>query len=760
MSDTIYTKSVAYHNAKPYGKIAIQITKPMSDQLDLSLAYSPGVARPCELIHENPLEAYNLTSKGNLVAVISNGTAVLGLGNIGALASKPVMEGKAALFKKFSGVDSIDIEIDETDPDKLIEIIASLEPSFGGINLEDIKAPECFYIEEKLKERMNIPVFHDDQHGTAIVVAAGIVNSLKLVDKKIDNVRIVFNGAGSAAIACAKLLLTMGVREKNLLMCDREGVIHSDRTFDEGDVKRQFMTTGPERTLQDALTKADVFIGLSAAKAMSADMAEVMGAKPIIFALANPEPEIHPDIVSKVRPDAIMATGRSDFPNQVNNAICFPYLFRGALDVNATAINEEMKIACVHALAKIAQSESTDIVANAYGGVHHTFGPEYIIPKPFDKRLHTTLPLAVAKAAMDSGVARRPIEDFKSYAKDLEEFAYTSSQVMRPIFEMIDENHENLPRIAFAEGEEIRVLQAVQDLVDKKACRPILIGRPDIIQQRIEKISLRLVQDRDFDVVDPAQDARFDQYWQAYHDLMERSGVTASVAKNTLRTNFTVIAAMMVKLQDADGMVCGSIGQYHAHSMDIQSILGLKKDVHHSSTLSVLSMDTGPLFIADPLVPEAPTIEHMLEMTSLAIDCVKRFQIDPKVAFVSRSNFGTLSHASALVMREAAQQAKLRHPDIQIDGEMHADVALTPHLRQAMMPHSTLEGMANVLIMPSIDAAHISYTMIKALTQKNSIGPILLGVDAPVHIASHTVSVRGLVNLSMLAIAEVSALNK
>lgn len=759
MSD-IYTQSVAYHKRKPYGKIAIQLTKPMSDQFDLSLAYSPGVARPCELIHENPLEAYNLTSKGNLVAVISNGTAVLGLGNIGALASKPVMEGKAALFKKFAGIDSIDIEIDETDPDKLIDIIASLGPSFGGINLEDIKAPECFYIEEKLKERMDIPVFHDDQHGTAIVVGAGIINALKLVDKKIEDVRIVFNGAGSAAIACAKLLLVLGATPKNVLMCDREGVIHSDRTFDEADVKRQFLTDGPERTLKDALTKADVFIGLSAAKSMSADMAEVMNDKPIIFALANPEPEIHPDIVSKVRPDAIMATGRSDFPNQVNNAVCFPYLFRGALDVNATAINEEMKIACVHALAAIAQAESTDIVANAYGGVHHTFGPEYIIPKPFDKRLHMVLPLAVAKAAMDSGVARRPIEDFKSYAKDLEEFAYTSSQVMRPILEMIEENHQHPPRIAFAEGEEIRVLQAVQDLVDKKACRPILIGRPDIIQQRIEKLSLRLVQDHDFDVVNPAQDARFDQYWQAYHDLMERSGVTASVAKNTLRTNFTVIAAMMVKLKDADGMVCGSIGQYDSHKTDVENILGFKKGVHHCTALNVLSMDTGPLFIADPLTSEPLTIEHMLEMTSLAIDCVKRFNIEPKVAFVSRSNFGTRNHESALIMREAAQQAKARHPDIQIDGEMHADVALTPHLRQATMPHSTLEGMANVLIMPSIDAAHISYTMIKALTQKNSIGPILLGVDAPVHIASHTVSVRGLVNLSMLVIAEISAINK
>ncbi|MDP2193032.1 MAG: phosphate acyltransferase, partial [Alphaproteobacteria bacterium] len=530
-------------------------------------------------------------------------------------------------------------------------------------------------------------------------------------------------------------------------------------TFADTDIKKQFIHDGPENTLADALVNADVFIGLSAAKAVSAEMIGGMKSNPIIFALANPEPEIHPDIVSQVRPDAIMATGRSDFPNQINNAICFPYLFRGALDVRATAINEAMKIAAVHAIAKIAQSEATDIVANAYGGKHHIFGIDYIIPKPFDKRLYTELPIAVAKAAMESGVARQPITDFKKYAKDLEDFAHDSSQVMRPLMEMI-EDHESAPaRIAFAEGEEIRILQAVQEMVDKKACKPILIGRPEVILQRIQNISLRLKEGRDFTIVNPEHDPRYDQYWAAYHGIMERSGVTVAAAKNTLRTNFTVIAAMMIVLHDADAMICGSIGQYQFHKEHIQQVLGLKPSISQYCALNVLSMESGPLFIADPLAATPPTVQTMLDMTGLAISCVRDFQIEPRVAFVSRSNFGSVNHESALMMRSVVEQAKLKYPDIEIDGEMHADVALLPHLREKSMPHSTLKGAANLLIMPNIDAAHISYSLLKTLTQANTIGPILLGVNASAHIATQTASVRDIVNISMLAAAQVKVKN-
>ncbi|CAO4838319.1 MAG: NADP-dependent malic enzyme [Holosporales bacterium] len=750
----IYKRSLDYHQKKPYGKLCIAATKPLMDQADLSLAYSPGVAGPCEVIAKDPDQADYLTSKGNLIAVISNGTAVLGLGNIGALAAKPVMEGKAVLFKKFANIDAFDIEINETDPDKLIEIIAALEPTFGGINLEDIKSPECFYIESELKKRLKIPVIHDDQHGTAIVVAAGLENALSLANKKIEDITLVCNGAGAAAIACVNLLCVLGLKKENVYMLDRQGVISRLREASLDDVKKNYMQDTPFTTLAEVMKNADVFLGLSSAGVVSKEMVASMAPNPIIFALANPEPEISPDLVRQVRQDAIIATGRSDFSNQVNNALCYPYLFRGALDVGATTINEQMKVACVRAIAKLARATVTDIVTNAYGGVQHTFGPDYIIPKPFDKRLYVDVSLAVAIAAMETGVARRPIADFKAYEQELESFIYQSFEVMRPVFNSVRHNkgHKKGPiRLAFSEGEEPRILQACQQLRDEKIAFPILIGRPDIIERRIQSLSLPLQRDVDYEVVDPGQDERFYDYWTHFHKLTGRDGISVSIAKNLLRTNTTIIAGMMVKRGDADGMICGTIGRYHDHLSYIEKILDCKEGVRRCSSVSAILMDTGPLFITDPFVIKDPDQDDLVEMTCLSIETMLKFSLTPKVAFVSHSNFGTCPTPDAIKMRNACRIVQSLYPHLQIDGEMQAEAAILPHIRSQAVSESVLTDTANLLVMPNIDAANITYTLLKALDKKLGLGPILLGLSDIAYIASHTISVRGIVNLASLA---------
>lgn len=755
---SIYNRSLDYHQKKPYGKLCIAATKPLMDQIDLSLAYSPGVAGPCELIAKDPDQADYLTSKGNLIAVISNGTAVLGLGHIGALASKPVMEGKAVLFKKFANIDAFDIEINETDPDKLIDIIAALEPTFGGINLEDIKAPECFYIENALKKRLKIPVIHDDQHGTAIVVAAGLENALFLSNKKIEDIRLVCNGAGAAAIACVNLLCLLGLKKENIYMLDRCGVISRSREATLDDLKKIYMQDTPHTTLAEVMKDADVFLGLSSGGVVTKEMVASMAPNPIIFALANPEPEISPDDVKSVRSDAIIATGRSDFVNQVNNALCYPYLFRGALDVGATTINETMKIACVHAIAKLARATVTDIVTNAYGGVDHTFGPDYIIPKPFDTRLYVDVSLAVAKAAMETGVARRPIADFKIYEQELESFIYQSFEVMRPVFNSVRHNtgHDKGPvRLAFSEGEEPRILQACQQLRDEKIAFPILIGRPDVIEHRIQSLSLNLKPDIDYIIVDPSHDERFYDYWTHFHTLTGRDGISVPIAKNLIRTNTTVIASMMVKRGDADGMICGAIGRYQDHLSYIEKILDCQEGVRRCSSVSAILMDTGPLFITDPFVIKDPNQDDLIEMTRLSIETMLKFSLIPKVAFVSHSNFGTSSTPEALKMRHACGVVQTLYPHLQIDGEMQAEAAILPYIRSQAVFESSLKEAANLLVMPNIDAANITYTLLKALDKKLGLGPILLGLSDVVYIASHTTSVRGLVNLASLATLDV-----
>ncbi|MBP9753050.1 MAG: NADP-dependent malic enzyme, partial [Proteobacteria bacterium] len=709
MTDSIYKRSLDYHKQKPYGKLSIQATKSLDDQRDLSLAYSPGVAAPCEEIVKDPNQAAYLTSKGNLIAVISNGTAVLGLGNIGALASKPVMEGKAVLFKKFSGIDAFDIEINETDPDKLIDIIASLEPTFGGINLEDIKAPECFYIEQELKKRLKIPIIHDDQHGTAIVVAAALENALILKNKKLCDVKLVCNGAGAAAIACVDLLCLMGLKRENVLMLDRKGVLTEKRKAELDFVKQKYMVDTNCQTLEDAMRGGDVFLGLSSANVVSKEMVLSMAKDPIIFALANPEPEIHPSLIEEVRDDAIIATGRSDFSNQVNNALCYPYLFRGALDVGATCINENMKIACVHAIAKIARSTVTDVVSRAYGGKDHSFGKDYIIPKPFDKRLFVDVSMAVAKAAMDSGVATRPISDFKKYNQELEEFVYRSFQVMRPIFEEVrgSKNDQKLKRLAFAEGEETRVLQAAQQLVDEQICHPILIGRPDIIEQRIKALHLSLKEGVDYTLIDPAFDERFNAYWTYYHTLVGRKGISPAIAKTIVRTNTTVIASLLVKLGDADGMICGTVGAYVNHFQWIRPIIGIKEGIKKCSTLCVMILEKETLFITDPYLIPYPTVEELIEMVDLSIETMSSFNIEPKIALLSGSNFGSNKREDSVRMKQATKILQEKYQSLQIDGEMQADSALLPHIRDRWLPDSKLIHSANLLVMPNIDAANI-----------------------------------------------------
>jgi len=748
MKDTLREAALEYHRIPRPGKIALVPTKPMATQRDLALAYSPGVAVPCEEIEKDPLKAYDYTSRGNVVAVISNGTAVLGLGDIGALASKPVMEGKAVLFKKFADIDSIDIEINEKDPAKLIEIIASLEPSFGGINLEDIKSPECFEVERRLRERMKIPVFHDDQHGTAIIVGAAITNWLHLTGRKWNEVKLVASGAGASAIACLTMLHQLGLPKENIIACDRNGVIYKGRNEGMDPEKEKFANDTKARTLPEALVGANIFLGLSAAGALKQDMVKGMAAAPLIMALANPTPEIMPDEALAVKPDAIICTGRSDFTNQVNNVLCFPFIFRGALDVGATAINEDMKMACVKAIAALARMEVTPEVAAIYSNETLEFGPAYLIPKPFDPRLMVELPIAVAKVAMETGVATRPIRDWDSYRAKLTQHFYRTEGVMRPLFAKAK---TDVKRIVYCEGEEERTIQAVQAVLDEKMAKPILVGRRQVVETRIKRLRLRMELDKDVELVDPESDPRYKDYWQTYYEMMARSGVTPSYARNVVRTNNTVIGALMVHKNQADGLVCGTIEPYKNHLKAIVRIIGLRPGVETAAAMPCLIHPTrGPIFICDTHVNPDPSIAQISEMTLLAAEEIRRFGITPKVALISHSNYGSHDDESAFKMRAAYLDLKMRAPDLEVDGEMHADSALSEEIRHQTMPHSTLKGSANLLIMPNADAANITYNSIKVLADCIPIGPILLGVSQNAHILTNAATTRGIVNITAL----------
>lgn len=751
MSTDIYNQSLDYHRKKPYGKLAVVATKAMDTREDLMLAYSPGVAEPCRVIEQNPQEASHLTARGNLVAVITNGTAVLGLGDIGPLAAKPVMEGKAVLFKKFAGIDSFDIEINQKDPDRFIETVAALEPTFGGINLEDIKSPECFYIERELASRLNIPVFHDDQHGTAIIVCAALLNALTLVQKDISTLKIVCNGAGAAAIACLNLMCAIGATRENIVMLDRTGVVRADRAgLDE--FKAAYATTRDLNTLDEAMVDADMFVGLSVAGVVTPAMVASMAAKPLIFALANPEPEITPAQVKTVREDAICATGRSDYPNQVNNVLCFPFLFRGALDVGATHINLPMKIAAIQAIARIARAESSDIVSTAYGGEIHQFGPDYIIPKPFDPRLFVDVSRDVARAAMDSGVATRPFESEDAYTAQLEDFIYRSSSVMRTVFKQAKTPTPKPLRLVFSEGESRRVLQTTQMLVDEKMCQPVLIGRPDVIQMRMERLGLRFTLGQDVDVVDPNADERYQLYWHTYYKLAQRKGVTPEVAKLHVRTRPTIIGGLMLNLGDADALLCGTVGRYHKHFEYLLNVLG--QPAERCATLSALVAGGAPLFMADTQLNANPSVEELARIVRLCAAQVRRFGIEPKVALVSHSNFGSSSLDSAVKMRAVLEKLLEEGVDFEVEGEMHADAAISPKVRERIFPDARLTGSANVLIAPTVESANIAFNLAKVLGGHLAIGPMLLGLGSVAHIVTPSVSTRGLFNMAALAIAE------
>lgn len=754
MSEDLNKMSLEYHRNPVPGKISIQPTKKLSNQHDLSLAYSPGVAAACNEIAENPLLAADYTTRGNLVAVITNGTAVLGLGNIGPLASKPVMEGKGVLFKKFGDIDVFDIEVDSKSTESFIETVASLEPTFGGINLEDIKAPECFVIEKALRKRMNIPVFHDDQHGTAICVAAALINGLRILNKDISEASLVCSGAGAAAMACLDLLKEMGMKPDNITVCDRVGVIYEGRKERMDEYKSRFAVKTNARTLSDAIEGADIFLGVSGPGALTKDMALKMAGKPLILALANPTPEILPEDAKEVRPDAIIATGRSDYPNQVNNVLCFPFMFRGALDVGATEINESMKIAAVYAIADLAKAEVSDVVAKAYTDQELEFGPEYLIPKPFDPRLIVDVSVAVAKAAMDSGVAKRPIKDLKAYAEKLSQYVYQTGFVMKPIF---DKARENSMRVAYAEAEEENILRAVKIVLDDKLAKPILIGRRYVIEMRMEKIGLNFNLDKDVELIDPQEDSRYREYWNLYHDIMSRKGVTPEAARTIVRTRNTVIAALAVKRGDADAMVCGYVGKYARHLQYCKEILGLRDGIQSPCSVQLLVTPKKTIFLADTEVNLSPTVAQIAEIAELSSEVVKSFGISPKVALASHSNFGTYSDNKALKMQEALNLLKNRIPDIEVDGEMNADLALSALIRDKVMPSSNLEGEANLLVFPDQDSASISFALAKSLTDGISIGPILTGLSHVAHIINPSISVRGLINIT--ALASVQAAN-
>ncbi|MFC3814485.1 NADP-dependent malic enzyme [Lysobacter sp. GCM10012299] len=755
MSDTspandLKQAALDYHRLSPPGKIKVSATKPMVTQRDLALAYSPGVAFACEAIVADPNCASELTARGNLVAVISNGTAVLGLGDIGPLAGKPVMEGKGVLFQKFAGIDVFDIEIDERDPDKLVDIIASLEPTFGGINLEDIKAPECFIVERKLRERMKIPVFHDDQHGTAIIVGAAVINALEVVGKDIGSIRIATTGAGAAGIACLDMLVALGVKKENITAFDREGVIYTGRDHMDPDKARYARDTS-QRTLAEIVEGADIFLGLSAGGILKPEMVATMADKPIILALANPYPEILPEDAKKVRPDCIIATGRSDYPNQVNNALCFPYIFRGALDVGATGINEAMKLACVRAIAKLARMESSDL-GSAYGGEVPTFGAEYLIPRPFDPRLLVVLAPAVAKAAMESGIANRPIEDMRAYEEKLGTFIYRTGLVMKPVY---DRARSDRKRVVYAEGEEETVLRAVQTVIDDGLAFPILIGRPDVIDTRIQRLGLRMRAGVDFELTNINDDPRFNDYWQTYHALTERRGVTPAAAKNLLRSRPTLIAALMVERGEADAMICGLVGRFHKKLGYMRSIFDFDPGVTGTAAMTGVINDQGVWFFLDTHVQCDPTAEQIAEATLQASFRLKLFGIEPKVALLSHSNFGSHDNASAAKMRKVYQLIKDRVPKLEMDGEMQADTAWDEELRHRIFPNTRLKGRANLFVMPNLDAANITYNMVRVMTEGVAIGPILMGLDKPAHILTPASTPRRVVN--MTAIAAVDA---
>ena len=745
-----------YHRSPVRGKISITPTKPLLNQRDLSLAYSPGVAYPCLDIQADPSKAAEYTSRGNLVGVITNGTAVLGLGNIGPLASKPVMEGKACLFKKFAGIDVFDIELAENDPDKLVDIIAALEPTLGGINLEDIKAPECFYIERKLRERMNIPVFHDDQHGTAIISAAALINGLELVGKKIEDVKIAVSGAGAAALACLDVMIGLGAKQSNIYAVDSKGLIFVGRAggFDDSKLRYAQKDNG-DRTLADVMKNADVFLGCSAPGVVTQDMVKSMGSQPIILALANPEPEIRPELAKAVRPDCIIATGRSDYPNQVNNVLCFPYIFRGALDCGASKITEEMKLACVYEIAALTKADISEEVATAYAGQELVFGPDYIIPKPFDSRLILRIAPAVAKAAAASGVALRPIEDLEAYRQHLTQFVYQTGMFMRPVFTAA--KLATAKRIAYAEGEDDRVLRAAQLAVDEGLAKPILIGRPAVIEARIKKAGLHIRLGTDVECVDPEDDPRFRIYWEAYHKAMGRNGITPEASKAMVRRSNTTIAALMVQLGDADAMLCGLVGRFDSHLKILHNVLGVKPGAPGFATLNALTLEKYTLFIADTNVHEDPSAETLAAIAMMAAEEVRRFGLPPKVAFLSHSNFGTSERGSARKMRMARDLFAKMAPDIECDGEMHGDAALSEEVRFQSMPDSTLTGTANLLICPNLDAANILFNVLK-MTGGNGItvGPILLGATRSAHVLTPSATVRRIVNMTALAVASAN----
>jgi malate dehydrogenase (oxaloacetate-decarboxylating)(NADP+) len=764
MSDEALKKSdealkkmaLEYHRKPTPGKIEVNATTPLSNQRDLALAYSPGVAAACEAIVEDPQEAASLTSRQNLVAVITNGSAVLGLGNIGALASKPVMEGKGVLFKKFAGINVFDIELDETDPDKIVDIVCALEPTFGAINLEDIKAPECFIIEQKCRERMNIPVFHDDQHGTAIVAGAAILNGMRIVGKKLSDIKLVSTGGGAAGIACLNLLLKMGVKRKNVTLVDHIGVIYKGRTEEMHPEKAAYAQDTNERTLTEAIKGADVFLGLSAPGILTGDMVKTMDNHPFILALANPVSEISPEEARKANPNAIIATGRSDYPNQVNNVLCFPFIFRGALDVGATEINEEMKIAAVKAIADLAMAESTETVASAYAGEDLTFGPDYIIPKPFDLRLIVEVASAVAKAAMESGVATRPIKDFDAYREELDRFVFRSGMLMKPIFESAK---ADVKRLVFAEGEDERVLRAVQVLVDDKIAKPHLIGRPDVINTRIERLGLRIKEGKDFNLTNPERDPRYEDYWREYHTLMKRRGISPDLARTIIRTNSTVIAALMIRRGEADAMICGTYGHYSWHLSHVMDVIGCAEDVSSVSALSTLIMPNGTFFLSDTHVTHDPTVAEIVEATRLSADAVRRFGETPKIALLSHSNFGSRATPTALKMQAAMKILREENPELEVEGEMQADAALDEVIRNRVFPDSKLTGQANLLIFPNLEASNTAFNLLKVLGNGLPVGPMLLGTAKPVHILTSAVTSRGIINMSALAVVDAQSRN-
>ena len=748
--------ALEYHEFPTPGKISIAATKQLVNQHDLALAYSPGVAAPCEEIVKDPNAAFKYTSRGNLVGVITNGTAVLGLGDIGPLAGKPVMEGKAVLFKKFSGIDVFDIEINEKDPEKLVEIIAALEPTFGGINLEDIKAPDCFYVERKLRERMKIPVFHDDQHGTAITVGAAILNGLKVVGKDVSQVKLVTSGAGAAALACLGLLVKLGIPRENIWVTDLAGLVYEGRTELMDEDKIQFSQKTSQRTLAEAIEGADVFLGLSAGGVLKQDMVKKMAAKPLIFALANPNPEILPEDVKAVRDDAIMATGRTDYPNQVNNVLCFPYIFRGALDSGATTITQEMEIAAVYAIAELAQAEQSEVVAAAYAGEPLVFGPEYLIPKPFDPRLMIKIAPAVAQAAADSGVALRPIADMEAYRERLQNFVYASGTTMKPIYTAAKRGLKK--RVAYSEGEEERVLRASQIVSDEGLARPTLIGRPSVIAERIEKFGLRLKEGLDYEVVNVEDDHRYRDFWQTYHRMQERKGITVQMAKIEMRRRLSLIGTMLLHKGDVDGLICGTWGTNATHLPYVEQVIGKRPGVNTFACMNGLLLPNRQVFLVDTHVNYDPTAEQLAEITVMAAQEMKRFGVRPKVALLSHSNFGTSNEPSAVKMRDTLALLQKNAPWLEVDGEMHGDIALDGDARALLMPNSTLQGDANLLVCPNIDAANISYNLLKTAAGGNiAIGPVLLGAAKPVHILTPSATVRRIVNMTALTVADANA---